>query len=169
MKTKKKVILDVCCGGKAFWFNKNHPNTIYHDIRKEPKGFIQVRPNYNVNPDKIGDFRNLDFPDNNFKLIVFDPPYLLKCGEKGWQMKKFGRLNKDTWKEDLLKGFNECWRVLEDYGVLIFKWNEFDISFKAVLELFPVQPLFGHPTARSGKTKWFCYMKISEEKRLEQG
>ena len=23
-KMNKKIILDVCCGGKAFWFNKNH-------------------------------------------------------------------------------------------------------------------------------------------------
>lgn len=23
-----KFILDACCGGKMFWFNKNHPNTM---------------------------------------------------------------------------------------------------------------------------------------------
>jgi len=169
MKTKKKVILDVCCGGKMFWFNKNHPNTIYQDIRTESKGCIPIRPNFNVSPDKIGDFRNMEFPDKSFKLVVFDPPHLLKGGKTGWQRKKYGILSKDTWKEDLLQGFSECWRVLEDYGVLIFKWNEYSIAFREVLDLFPVQPLFGHPTARSGKTKWFCYMKIPEEMGLEQG
>ena len=37
MIEEDKFILDVCCGGKAFWFNKNHPNTIYQDIRTEEK------------------------------------------------------------------------------------------------------------------------------------
>ncbi|GAG16600.1 unnamed protein product, partial [marine sediment metagenome] len=24
-----KKILDVCCGGRTFWFNKKHPDTVY--------------------------------------------------------------------------------------------------------------------------------------------
>ena len=157
---KDKFILDVCCGGKAFWFNKNHPNTIYQDIRTEPKGFIEARPNYNVSPDVIGDFRDLKFKDKSFKLVIFDPPHLLAAGEKSWLRQKYGILNKETWKEDLTQGFKECFRVLDDYGVLIFKWNETSIKVKEVLSCFPIQPLFGHPTAKQGKTKWFTFMKI---------
>ena len=26
---QEKMILDVCCGSKIFWFNKHHKNTIY--------------------------------------------------------------------------------------------------------------------------------------------
>ena len=35
-----KFILDACCGGRMMWFNKNHPNCLYIDIRKEEKGYI---------------------------------------------------------------------------------------------------------------------------------
>src|SRR5258705_11602663 len=115
-----KLILDVCCGGKAFWFNKNHPNTVYQDIRVEPKGFVDVRPNYNVSPDVVGDFRKMEFSDKSFKLIVFDPPHLTQGGKNGWQRKKYGILS-PSWKEDLKQGFEECWRCLDDNGILIFK------------------------------------------------
>lgn len=157
---ENKFILDACCGGKAFWFNKNHPNVVYQDIRVEPKGFIEARPNYNVSPDVIGDFREMQFPDKSFKLVVFDPPHLTAGGKTGWQRKKYGILNKETWPTDLKLGFEECWRVLDDYGTLIFKWNEESISVTEVLKIIPIKPLFGHPTARSGKTKWFTFMKI---------
>lgn len=161
---KNKFILDVCCAGRMFWFNKEHPNTIYNDIRKEEKGFIVARPNYEVNPDTMMDFRDLKFPSRSFKLIVFDPPHIHRIGNKSWMAQKYGMLKK-TWREDLKKGFDECWRVLEDYGTLIFKWSESEISIKEVLSLFDKTPLFGHPTARSGNTKWFAFMKIPDDKK----
>ncbi len=157
---KNKFILDVTCSSKMFWFNKKHPNTIYIDNRKLKDTLVDGRK-LEINPDIIMDFRDLKFKDKSFKLVVFDPPHLLHLGKKSWMAKKYGILEK-TWRKDLRKGFDECWRVLEDYGVLIFKWNEDQISFKEVLNLFPIQPLFGHPTARSGKTKWFTFMKIPE-------
>jgi len=77
----------------------------------------------NVDPDIIADFRKLPFPDKSFKLIVFDPPHLKRLGQNSWMAKKYGVLDKDTWKEDLRKGFSECWRVLAIHGSLIFKWS----------------------------------------------
>jgi SAM-dependent methyltransferase len=41
--------------------------------------------------------------------------------------KKYGRLNKETWRDDLRAGFAEAFRVLRPHGVLIFKWNETQI------------------------------------------
>jgi len=58
---------------------------------------------------------------------------------------------------------SRCWRVLDDHGVLIFKWSEAEISVKTVLDLFTIEPLFGHTTGRGGKTKWMCFMKIPGE------
>ncbi len=156
---KDKFILDACCGGRHFWFNKKHPNTIYQDKRVALKGILKERPNFCVVPDVVGDFKNMEFQDKSFKLIVFDPPHLKQAGENSWLFKKYGILDQD-WRSMLTKGFNECWRVLDDYGVLIFKWNEDQVKFKDVLDCFPIEPLFGHPTAKSGKTKWFTFMKI---------
>ena len=161
---KDKFILDACCGPRFMWFNKNHPNTIYVDIREEKKGYLKERPNCEVDPDIIADFRNLPFKDKQFKHIVWDPPHLLKLMETSIMRKKFGVLNKETWQADLKKGFNECWRVLDDYGTLVFKWNEGNIMTTKVLSLFPIEPLYGHPTAKSGKTKWMTFMKIPNDK-----
>ena len=162
-KTKKdKFILDVCCGGRMFWFNKKHPATLYIDIRDEDKGICPERPNFEVKPDKIMDFRALEFPNKSFKLVVFDPPQLI-CSPTSIMGKKFGILNKKSWKRDLKKGFEECWRVLDDYGLLIFKWSESNIPTKQVLQLFSQEPLFGHPTGSKSKTKWLCFMKIPKK------
>ena len=30
-----KPILDACCGGKMFYFDKNDPRVLFQDIRKE--------------------------------------------------------------------------------------------------------------------------------------
>jgi hypothetical protein len=157
---EKKFILDACCGGRMFWFNKKHPNTIYIDFEPRPKGIVKERPNFNCEPDIIMDFRKLNFPDKSFKHVVWDPPHLLKLSETSMMRKKYGVLNTETWKDDLRKGFKELWRVLDDFGTLVFKWNEGSISTKEVLSVFPVGPLYGHPTAKNGKTKWFSFIKI---------
>lgn len=159
-----KVILDACCGGRQFWFNKHHPNAVYIDNRLE-RAPCKPRPNFSVVPDMVMDFRDLKFPDGSFKLVVWDPPHLTRSGETSIMRAKYGCLNAITWPGDLAKGFNECWRVLDDYGMLVFKWNETDIPLKKVLKLFPEEPLFGHPTGSKHKTKWMVFMKIPHEEK----
>jgi len=162
---KDKFILDACCGGKHIWFNKNHPNTLYIDMREEDKGFIKERKNWECKPDMIMDFRKLDFPNKSFKLIVWDPPHLIAKRMSGYMTKKYGCLNPETWQSDFNKGFKELWRVLEDYGVLLFKFNDFSVSFKKVLKVINREPLFGTTTVQKKRatTKWFTFMKIPKE------
>ena len=156
----KKYILDVCCGGRHFWYNKSHPNTIYVDKRIERAGHSDHRPNHSVKPDIQADFKELPFADKTFYQVVFDPPHLF-FGETSSVARIYGRLIKDTWQDEIEQGFSECWRVLKNYGTLIFKWNEFDIKKGDVLEVIGRDPLFGHCTNRStGNTHWFSFMKI---------
>lgn len=155
-----KFILDACCGGKMFWNNKNHPNTIYIDNRYKEKGYNHYRKNHEVKPDKVMDFTKLEFRDKSFKLVVFDPPHLKLKSDVTNISKLYGTLNLETWKEDLKQGFNECWRVLEDYGILIFKWNETSIKIKDVLELFNKEYLFGNRQGTKLNTHWLVFMKI---------
>ena len=157
-----EIILDVCCGGRQFWFNKENPNTIYMDNRVREKGHNYHRINHEVKPDIVADFRKIPFDNNKFRLVVFDPPHIFAKNENGVITKQSGYLNKETWKVDLLKGFNECIRVLQPEGVLVFKWNECRIKKKEVLDLFPLKPLFGHPSGSKSKTHWLCFMKILE-------
>ena len=157
----EKKILDACCGGRMFWWNKENPLTHFIDIREVDKGAFQNNwnPGWCVKPDELVDFRAMPYPDNSFKMVVFDPPHLTSGSEKSVINKKYGLLNKQTWKQDITAGFCECWRVLDINGVLIFKWNEANIKAKELLREFPVEPLFGDFTGKTGSTLWVTFIK----------
>ena len=157
----EKLILDACCGSKMCWFDKNHPNVIYADIRSEEHILCDGRT-LSVSPDIQADFRNLPFEDITFKLVVLDPPHLKKLGKDTWMAQKYGVLFA-TWETDIKEGFNECMRVLEPYGILIFKWNEIQITLNQVLEIIQVKPLFGHTSGKHGRTVWLAFMKMPEK------
>ncbi|WP_302010444.1 SAM-dependent methyltransferase [Veillonella parvula] len=112
-----------------------------------------------VKPDIIADFRNMPFEDESFYLVVFDPPHLMRVGDKSFLKLKYGRLN-STWKDDIEQGLSECWRVLKQNGTMVFKWNEEQISLPLIKDLLPCDPIIGQ---RRGKTIWLIFFK-SEEK-----
>ena len=164
-----KKILDACCGGRMFWFDRNNPDALFADNRIMQPEIVGNGKHGRIRkclPDKIMDFRKMDLPDNSFKLVVFDPPHLF-LGDKSYMKKTYGALDKKTWKDDLREGFAECFRVLQDDGVLIFKWNECDIPIKEILKLAPYNPLFGNQSGKASKTHWVCFMK-SETQKKEQ-
>lgn len=154
-----KFILDVCCGGKTFWFNKNHPNAIYLDKRSEDHklNYARNKQHIVISPDMVSDFRNIPFEDESFKLVVFDPPHA-EFKESSIMYKKYGTLT-ENWQDDLRAGFRECFRVLEDKGILIFKWAESRIKIKDILSLTEYEPLLGHRTTRTNI--WLTFMKTS--------
>lgn len=154
------MILDVCCGGRMFWFDKKNKNTLFVDIRTMPATKFSNGATLAVKPDKIMDFRALKLKSNSFSLVVFDPPHVKNAGDKSFLAKKYGYLNKDTWQEDIKKGFAECFRVLKPNGTLVFKWCEMHIPLKEILALTPVQPLFGNRGGKAAKTHWVIFMKI---------
>lgn len=122
-----KKILDACCGSRTLL----------------------------VKPDIKMDFRNMPYKDNSFKVVVFDPPHLIHAGTGSWLAKKYGILSND-WKTYLKAGFDECMRVLEPDGILVFKWNEEQIKLNDVLKEFGKKPLLGD---QRGKTRWILFMK----------
>ena len=150
----KKIILDVCCGSRMFWFNRSHPSTVFMDNREINTTLCDGRKLI-IKPDIVADFRNIPYLDNSFKLVVFDPPHLIHVGEKSWLAKKYGKLE-TTWQTDLKQGFSECMRVLEPNGVLIFKWNEEQIKLSEILANIDFEPLFGN---KRSKTHWLVFMK----------
>lgn len=152
-------ILDPCCGSRMFWFDKEHPDVVFGDNRQLSDTLCDGRK-LEVNPDFLMDFRDIDWPDNSFRLVVFDPPHMNSLGKNSWMAKKYGVLG-ETWRDDLRKGFSECFRVLEEDGILIFKWNESDIKVREVLELVEYKPLFGHKSGKLMKTHWITFMKNS--------
>ena len=167
-----KKILDVTCGSRTMWFNKNHTAAIYCDRRRET--YINIWASTNrkserqcvVDPDVLCDFTELPFEDNSFPLVVFDPPHLTGAKETAWLVKKYGKLD-DNWPQMLHDGFNECMRVLKPDGVLIFKWSEYDIPAADVWKAIGQKPLFGHHSGKKSRTFWACFMKLEEMEMLE--
>ena len=151
-------ILDACCGSKMFWFDKSRADTVYMD-NCEREAILSDGRRLVVKPDIVADFRAMPFTDNTFSLVVFDPPHLVRAGRTSWLALKYGVLGND-WREDLRKGFAECFRVLRPDGVLVFKWSEHQVPLKDILALTDEKPLFGE---RRGKTHWMIFIKGGAE------
>lgn len=158
-----KVILDVTCGDRSMWFQKNQKNTIYCDKRKEEWegvfGKKQKRRHLIINPDIQCDFTNLPFDDESFALVIFDPPHIKNLSEKSWMRKAYGNLD-SNWEQLIREGFEECMRVLKQEGVLIFKWSDISISTREVIRAIGQEPLIGHRSGKKMNTHWLCFMKF---------
>ena len=124
-----KKILDVTCGSRTMWFNKQHPAAVYCDKRREQHYNVRRSGNSKaekaciIDPDVQCDFTALPFEDSTFSLVVFDPPHLTGAKDTAWLVKKYGKLD-ESWPQMLREGFDECMRVLKPDGILIFKWSE---------------------------------------------
>lgn len=156
------AVLDACCGTRMMWFDRNDPRALFIDKRQASYRIDKGTPGTRgrsprvVAPDVMADFRAMPFADGAFRLVVFDPPHIRDVNHGSTTFANFGSLPND-WAALISDGFRECFRVLCDFGVLVFKWAENDIPIMEVLELAPARPLFGH---RSGKfTHWCVFMK----------
>lgn len=154
-------ILDPCCGSRMFWFDKSDQRGLFGDHRSESHTLCDGRV-LNVRPSVLMDFRKLPFRPSTFQLVVFDPPHLIHAGQHSWLRAKYGALDKHDWRNTITLGFDECFRVLKDGGVLIFKWNEIQIPVADVLACTTHKPLFGHPSGKRGRTHWMTFMKESQ-------
>lgn len=134
-----KIVLDACCGGRMFWFDKENPLVLFQDVRNETHELCDGRV-HTIGPDVVADFTDMPYPDKSFKHVVFDPPHLVNIGETSWMRKKYGSLPKD-WRPMIKAGFDECMRVLDDYGVLVFKWNEDQVTVGEVIKAIRVSPM----------------------------
>lgn len=152
-------ILDACCGGRMWWWDKAHPLALYMDKREDPPGSCSHRPNWSCEPDLIADFRDMPFEDETFRLVVFDPPHNVRESVSGKIGLRYGALPRETEQDDLRRGLAECWRVLARGGTLVFKWaGELD----RVRPHFPATPIVGTRSLRQGSglgTRWFIFYK----------
>ncbi|WP_218689094.1 class I SAM-dependent methyltransferase [Psychrobacter sp. BF1] len=152
-----KKILDLCCGSRMFWFDKQDDRTIFTDKRRESHTLCDGRK-LTISPDFEMDFTALDFDDEQFHMVIFDPPHLLEAGKNSWLALKYGKLD-ETWPSMIRDGFSECFRVLKPNGTLIFKWNETQILVKDILALTDQKPVVGHISGKRANTHWICFLK----------
>lgn len=76
-----KPILDACCGGKMFYFDKSDDRVLFQDIRKFKTTLCDGRP-FEVDPDVQCDFTKMPYKDETFQMVVFDPPHLVYSSGK---------------------------------------------------------------------------------------
>lgn len=153
-----KPILDMCCGSRMFMHDKQDQRVLFSDIRKEEHTLCDGRL-LEITPDIIADFKNLPFPDETFYQVLFDPPHLVRIGKNSWMFKKYGSLDKNSWRSDLAAGFREAFRVLRPHGSLIFKWNETQIWASQILELIEYKPTIVQRVGKNDKTHWMVFYK----------
>lgn len=158
-------VLDACCGPRMFWFDHNDERTLFVDKRRERHMAADCSVKNGereivVDPDVLADFTALPFQDNSFYHVVFDPPHIQRNGDTSWILKKYGVLRGD-WREEIRKGFAECFRVLKPNGVLVFKWNEGDVSVPDILKLTPEKPLYGSKYGKHFKSHWIVFLKAA--------
>lgn len=149
-----KRILDACCGSRMFYFDKENQDVLFADNRELETTLCDGRALI-IKPDVKMDFRDMPYKDNTFKVVVFDPPHLKHAGTGSWLAQKYGILPED-WPTYLKQGFDECMRVLETDGLLVFKWSEDQIKISDVLHVFNVKPLLGD---KRGNTRWVVFIK----------
>lgn len=144
------MILDATAGYRMMWFNKQRPDTVYMDLKRD------------VHPDIMGDFCHLPFRDDVFDIVVFDPPHT-SAGKGGIFYQRFGALRASKFAPIIYRASRELFRVLKAKGVLLFKWNTHDYSLKRAIGLFPYPPLFGqklsYKTVSGSSTYWATFQK----------
>ena len=103
-------ILDPCCGSRMMYFDKQDQRVLFGDIRQE-EHYLKDRESIRhleVKPDIKMDFTNLPFDDESFRLVVFDPPHLIRAGKKSWLAKNTEhsvKTGKTTLKKDFQNVF----------------------------------------------------------------
>lgn len=153
-----------------FWFDREDERSVFMDQRRElcelkdcsSAGGVRT---LRVQPMVQGDFRCLPFRNSTFSLVVFDPPHLSRNGHTGWMAKKYGTLDRATWKADLRRGFLECFRVCRALGTVIFKWNENEILVRDVVKLACRRPLVGTRYGRHYESIWLVFLNDEEATR----
>lgn len=166
-KKNNVPVLDLCCGSKMFYLDKNNPSVFFMDIRQEPLQKLSNGAYFEIKPDLIADFTSVPFSDETFSMVIFDPPHTF-CGQKSFLFKKYGTLKRRTYKDVISSGFKEAFRVLKPNGTLIFKWSDCNIALNDVLQLTNIRPLIKHSSfsqSKKAKTYFMVFIKNFKTKK----
>ena len=85
------LILDATSSHRTMWNNKEDPDAVFIDLRRE------------VKPDVICSWQHLPFKNKTFRVINFDPPHMVYRveGKPSFLTEKFGLLERETWPRDM--------------------------------------------------------------------
>lgn len=151
-------ILDLSAGPRGIWFDKQHQDTVFVDLRPETK------------PTIVADSRMLPFATGvNFDLVVFDPPHV-NFGETAELSKTYGWFNTETIRDTIKRTAGEAYRVTRIDALMAFKWNDHDQKLEKVLALMHEwwEPLFGQKTStRTKHASTTCWVLLKRKEIVE--
>jgi len=156
-------IIDLSAGNRAVWFNKQHPDCTYVDVREE------------VSPDIVADTRQLpESIGTDYDLVVFDPPHV-NFGKNAQMSATYGWHTTDAIRDIIRKSAQEAHRITKSKALMAFKWNDPDQKLDRVLGLMSEwwEPLFGHKVAsrtkHSSSTTWVMLKRKDIATAVEGG
>ena len=143
-------IIDLFCGNRAIWYNKNHPLVTYVDHRES------------VKPDIVADSGELPkIIGVDYDLVILDPPHM-NMGKKSDIAKRYGHYTTHEILTTIERVGDEAHRISKESALMVLKWNDHDIKLKKVLDLLHKwEPLCGHLTKDEpgSKTYWVLLKK----------
>ena len=149
-------ILDLSAGNRAVWFEKNHPDATYIDIRPE------------VGPCIVADTRSLPAEIGaGYDLIVFDPPHK-NNGASGKMAHNYGHWTAEHIKDTVIGTAREAHRVARQDALMAFKWNDHTNKLSTALGWMSEwwEPLFGHGVTSQQRhksmTSWVMLRRRAE-------
>ena len=148
-------ILDLSAGHRAIWFDKEHPDCTFIDIRPE------------VAPSIVADSRALD-PQvgEGYDLIVFDPPHA-NYGQNSRLAKNYGYHKTLEIRDLVRRSSKEAARVAKPGALMVFKWNTHDQPLGNILSLLPEwEPLVGTPMVSRRASGSLTYWVLLRRREL---
>lgn len=128
-------IIDLSAGNRAVWFNRDHPDALYIDIRPE------------VGPSIVADARALPAEiGTGYDLVVFDPPHKNSAASGNMSKRNYGHWTAEQITSILIGTAKEAHRITRSDALMAFKWNDHTRKLGTVLKLLTPwwEPLFGH-------------------------
>lgn len=128
-------IIDLSAGNRAVWFNQNHPEAVYVDIRPE------------VRPSVVADARALPAEVGaGYDLVVFDPPHKNAAASGNMSKRSYGHWTAEQITSILIGTAKEAHRISRPDALMAFKWNDHTRKLGSALKLISPwwEPLFGH-------------------------
>ena len=127
-------IIDLSAGNRAIWFDRNHRDAVYVDVRHE------------VCPDIVADATALpDEVGDGYDLVVFDPPHK-NNGANGNMARNYGHWDAEEIRRIVIGTAREAHRISKPTALMAFKWNDHSRRLHDVLVMLSPwwEPLFGH-------------------------
>ena len=94
-----ETALDLTYGSGNFWDGTQHVRVTAHDSDASRA------------PDGVVDFTDVDYPNEHFDVVIYDPPHLADTGNNSIMGTRFGTYASGEIKAILMRGTCEAWRV----------------------------------------------------------